>query len=86
MPGTITSWNVLENSFSEKYFPRKDPYSLFLKLVKIQMNEQKRVKDFTFRFMKVLHEIPQEIFPNDVIIFSCYENALPVNLRFLLKQ
>ena len=25
--------------------------------------------------MKVLHEIPQEMFPNDVIIFSCYENA-----------
>jgi hypothetical protein len=86
LPGTITSWDVLENLFVEKYFPRKDPYSLFLKLVEIQMNEQETVKDFTFRFMKVLHEIPQEIFPNDVIIFSCYENALPVNLRFLLKQ
>lgn len=86
LPGTITSWNLLENLFVEKYFPRKDPYTFFLTLVEIQMNEKEIVKDFTFRFMKILHEIPQEIFPNDVIIFSCYENALPVNLRFLLKQ
>jgi hypothetical protein len=84
--GTITSWEVLENLFVKKYFPRKYPYTIFLKLVKIQMNEQETVKDFTFRFMNILHEIPQEIFPNDVIIFSCYENSLPVNLRFLLKQ
>jgi hypothetical protein len=39
LPGTITRWDVLENLFIEKYFPRKDPYSLFLKLVEIHMNE-----------------------------------------------
>jgi hypothetical protein len=50
------------------------------------MNEKEIVKDFTFKFMKVLQEIPQEMFPNDVIIFSCYENTFPVNLIFLLKQ
>jgi hypothetical protein len=84
--GTITSWDVLENLFVEKYFPRKDPYSLFLKLIKIHMNEEETAKDFALRFMKVLHEIPQEMFPYDFIIFSCYENALHVNLRFLLKE
>jgi hypothetical protein len=26
------------------------------------------------------------MFPNDVIMFSCYENSFLVNLRFLLKQ
>jgi hypothetical protein len=83
---TITSWDVLENLFVEKYFPRKDPYSLFLKLVEIHMNDKETVKNFTFRFMKVLHEIPQEMFPNDFIIFSFYENAFPVNMRFLLKK
>jgi hypothetical protein len=76
LPKTITSWIVLENLFVEKYFPKKDPYYIFLKLVEILMNEEETVKYFTFRFMKFLHEIPQEIFPNDVIIFSCYENAL----------
>jgi hypothetical protein len=86
LPGTITSWDVLENSFVERYFSRKDPYSLFLKLVEIGMNKEETIKDFSFRFMKVLHEIPQEMFPNDVIIFSCYENSLPTNLRFLLRQ
>jgi hypothetical protein len=28
LPGTITSWDVLETSFSEKYIPRVHPYSL----------------------------------------------------------
>jgi hypothetical protein len=36
--------------------------------------------------MKVLYEIPKEMFPNNVIIFSFYENALPMNLKFLLKK
>jgi hypothetical protein len=75
-------YNVVENDVAchlfilntvKEDFPRKDPYTLFLKLVEIQMNEQGTVKDFTFRFMKILHMIPQEIFPIDVIIFSCYE-------------
>jgi hypothetical protein len=35
VPETMTSWDVLENLFVEKYFSRKDPYSLFLKLVEI---------------------------------------------------
>jgi hypothetical protein len=26
------------------------------------------------------------MFPKNAIIFSCYENALPVNLKFLWKQ
>jgi hypothetical protein len=86
LPETITSWDVLENLFVKRYFSRKYPYSLFLKLVETRMNKEETIKDFSFRFMKVLHEIPQEMFPNDVIIFSCYENALPTNLRFLLKQ
>jgi hypothetical protein len=30
---SITSWDVLENLFVDKYFPRNDPYFLFLKLV-----------------------------------------------------
>jgi hypothetical protein len=84
--GTITSWDALENVFVEKYVQIKDPYSIFLMLVEIYMNEEEIVKYFTFRFMKVLYQIPQEIFPNGVITFSCYENALPMNLRFLLKQ
>jgi hypothetical protein len=82
LPGTITSWNVLEKRFVEKYFSRKDPYFVFLKLIEIQMNEEEMVKDLSFIFMKVIHEIPQEMFPNDVIILSCYENSLSVNLRF----
>jgi hypothetical protein len=76
LPRTITSWDVLENLFVEKYVPRKYPYSLFLKLVEILMNKEETLKDFTFRFVKFLYEIPREMFPNDVIIFSCYENAL----------
>jgi hypothetical protein len=77
LPITITSCDVLENLFVEKYVPRKDPYSLFLKLVEIHMNEEETVKDFTFRFMKVLHEIPQEMFPNDVIILVVMKMLFP---------
>jgi hypothetical protein len=61
-PGTITSWDVLENLFVEKYVPRKDPYSLFLKLVEIHMNEEETVKYFTFRFMKVLYGFLKKCF------------------------
>jgi hypothetical protein len=59
---------------------------MLLKLFEINMNEQETIKDFTSIFMKVLHEIPQEMFPNNVIIFNCHENALPMNLIFILKQ
>ena len=52
----------------------------------IHMYEKETVKDFIFRFMKVLYGIPQEIFPNDVIIFSCYENSFPMNMKFLLNK
>jgi hypothetical protein len=62
LPRTITSWYVLENLFFEKYFPRKDPYSLFLKLVEILMNQEETVKYITSKFMKSLHEIPQGCF------------------------
>jgi hypothetical protein len=85
-PGTFTSWDILENLFIEKYFPRKHPYSLLLKLIQIQMSEEDTIKDSTFIFMKVLHDIAQEMFPNYVIIFSCYENSLRVNMQFLLNQ
>jgi hypothetical protein len=50
------------------------------------MNEEDIVKYLSFKFMKVLHEIPQEMFPNDVIIFSRYEKSFLVNLRFVLKK
>ena len=50
------------------------------------MKKEETIKDFSFIFMKVLHEIPQEMFPNDVIIFNYYENVFPTNLRFLLRQ
>lgn len=49
------------------------------------MKNKYKVKYFTFIFMNVLHEIPQEVFPNDLIIFRCYENDLPINLRYSLK-
>jgi len=86
LPETITSWDVLENLFVKIYFSRKYPYYLFLNLVEIRMNKEETVKDLYFIFMKVLHEVPQEVFPNDVIIFKCYENVLPINLRFILRQ
>lgn len=85
-PRMITNKEVLVSLFVEKYFPRTYPYALFLKLVDIQIYEKETTKDFTFRFMKVFHEIPQEMFPNDSIIFICCENSLPTNMRYLLKQ
>jgi hypothetical protein len=83
---TITRWDVLENLFVDKCVPRKYTYSLLLKLVEIHMNEKEIIKYFTFIFMKVIDDIPQEMFPNNVIIFSCYEHAFPMNLKFLLKK
>jgi hypothetical protein len=44
------------------------------------------IKYFTFRFVRILHKISQQIFPNDPIFSSCYENNLPTNLRYLLRQ
>lgn len=58
LPRTIIDWEVLESLFIEKYFPRKDPQSLFLKLVNIEMYEKEIVKNFSFKFMTLLHEIP----------------------------
>jgi hypothetical protein len=58
IPRTIISWDVIKKLFFKIYFPRKDPYSLFSRVVEIQMNEEETVKYFTFIFMKVLHEIP----------------------------
>jgi hypothetical protein len=68
------SWDVLENLFIDKYVSRKNPYSIFLKLVEIHMSEEEPIKDFTFIFMRVLHDIPQEMFPNDVIISVVMKN------------
>jgi hypothetical protein len=73
------------NFIRGEYVLRKDPYSLFLKLVEIHMNEEETIKYFTFRFMKFLYEIPQEMFSNDVINFSCYENALPVKKNISIE-
>jgi hypothetical protein len=58
-----------------------------MELINILVKESNIVKEFTFRFMRVLHKIPWKMFHSGPIVLNYYiENVFLTNLGYLLRQ
>ena len=69
-PGSISSWQKIEEAFMAQFSDEETPVILFLELLGIRMDENEKVKDFNQRFITLLNRIP--IKPSEAVQIEYY--------------
>jgi hypothetical protein len=49
------------------------------------LRKNKRIRYFNLKFNKTLSRIPEGKIPNDPVIFGCYKNAMPPNVKYSIR-
>jgi hypothetical protein len=84
---SITSMDLFEKVFLAKWTMKiEDIQSLLKELEGIKQTESEIVRDFGFRFQRLLYQIPQSHRPEGNYLVYLYTNGLQGHLSFLLNK
>jgi hypothetical protein len=82
---SIRSFNEIEDMFLTKFSYPIVYHTLLTDFTQIGLRKNERIQDFNLRFNKTLSRIPQDKRTNDLVILSCYKNAMPLNVKYAIK-
>jgi hypothetical protein len=75
----------MEDVFMARYAQLVAYHTLLTQFTQIHLEKNERIKDFNLCFFKILQQIPKEKCPNEPVIFGCYKNAMPSNVKYVVK-
>jgi hypothetical protein len=82
---SIRSFNYLEAMFLTMFSPPISYHTLLIDFTQIVLRKNERIRDFNLRFNKTLSRIPEDKIPNDPIILGLYKNAMPPNVKYVIR-
>ena len=83
-PGSMTSWQKIEDAFMAQFSNEETPGILSLELSGIRMDDNEKIKDFNQRFITLLNRIL--INPIKAVQIDYYTSALPPNIAMFVKN
>jgi hypothetical protein len=82
---SIRSFNDLKSMFLTIFSPPISYHTLLNNFTQIGLRKNERIRYFNLRFNKTLSKIPKDKIPNDPIILGCYKNAMPLNVKYVIR-
>jgi hypothetical protein len=67
------------------YAPLVAYHTFLTQFTQIHLKKGERIRDFNLRFFKMLNQIPEEKKPNNPVILGCYKNAMPTNVKYVIR-
>lgn len=84
-PNSIHNWKGFKNIYVEKFVDDKTLAMLLKELGNIKIEQKEEVKDFNFRFNRILNKFPANTKPHDSITINYYTSALPKSITQIVK-
>jgi hypothetical protein len=82
---SIRSFNDLEAMFLTMFSPPFSYHTLLTDFTEIGLRKNEIIQYFNLRFNKTLSKIPEDEKLNDPVILGCYKNAMPPNVKYVIK-
>lgn len=81
---SITPWKQFETALMTQFRDEKTLGILFLVISRININKKERIKDFNYRFITLLKNIPNNLI--EVVQIKFYTTALPPPIAMFVKR
>jgi hypothetical protein len=82
---SILSFNDLESMLLNMFTPPITYHTLLTDFTQIGLRNNERIRDFNLRFNKTWSMIIEYKRLNDPVILGCYKNAIPSNVKYLIR-
>ena len=60
-------------------------HTLIIELTQIHLQKNEKIQYFIIRFRHTLQKILKDKQSNDLVIFGCFNNVMPTNLKYAIK-
>lgn len=84
--GSITSCDVFQQAFLDKFGDDKTPEALVLELSRLKMETKEKFKDFNIWFNTLFNKIPASSRPIEEVLMEFYISTLPIPTTMWVKR